>query len=83
MSSFSFLRVLVDGASLAVVARRHGAPVRRQRRHGARVEHPETEQMIELQAHTVHRPMETALKHLSHHHLPIYVSQLFTGLLSL
>ena len=50
------------GAALAVVARRHRLPLLGQRHHGARVQHAEPEQVVELEPHAAHRPVEAALR---------------------
>lgn len=52
----------INRSSLAVVPRRDGPPVGSQRGHGARVQDPEAEEVIELQSYAVHCPVESTLK---------------------
>lgn len=56
-----YLLHLGDAAALAVVARRHGLPLLGERHHGSRVQHAEAEQVVELETHAVHGPVEAVL----------------------
>lgn len=44
-----------------MVSRRYGLPLLRQRHHSSSIQNPKPEEMVELQANTVHRPMEATL----------------------
>lgn len=52
---------LVNLARLAVIACWHRVPLLRQGHHGARIEHTEPKEVIELQPDAVHCPVESVL----------------------
>lgn len=57
-----YSRVSINGASLTVIPWRYRPPVGRERSHGARVQHAETKQMVELESDAIHCPVETSLQ---------------------
>lgn len=50
---------LVNLPGLAVIACWHRMPLLRQGHHGARIEHTEPKEVIELQPDAIHGPVET------------------------
>lgn len=51
----------INNTSFTMVPRWHRSPLSRECRHSSSIQHAESEEMVELQTHAVHCPVETTL----------------------